>query len=38
MSVLSISVTGLSLCVEQRVDFVQEMVYWELIHKGVSFI
>ena len=38
VSVLSISVTGLSLCVEQRVDFVQEMVYWELIHKGVSFI
>ena len=32
-----ISVTGLSLCIEQRVHFVQEMIDWKLTHKGVSF-
>ena len=38
MSVLNVSATGLSLCAEQRVDFVQELwVTVELIHKGVSF-
>ena len=38
MSVLNVSATGLSLCVEQRVDFVQELwVTLELIRKGVSF-
>ena len=38
MSVLNVSATGLSLCAEQRVDFVQELwVTLELIHKGVSF-
>ena len=37
MSVLIVSATGLSLCAEQRVDFVQEMGDKELItHKGVS--
>ena len=39
MSVLNVSATGLSLCAEQRVDFVQELwVTLELIRKGVSFI
>ena len=38
MSVLNISATGLSLCAEQRVDFVQELwVTLELIRKEVSF-
>ena len=38
VSVLNVSATGLSLCAEQRVDFVQELwVTVELIHKGVSF-
>ena len=37
MSVLIVLATGLSLCAEQRVDFVQEMGDKELItHKGVS--
>ena len=39
MSVLNVWATGLSLCAEQRVDFVQELwVTLELIRKGVSFI
>ena len=38
MSVLNVLATGLSLCAEQRVDFVQELwVTLELIRKGVSF-
>ena len=38
VSVLNVLATGLSLCAEQRVDFVQELwVTVELIHKGVSF-
>ena len=37
MSVLIVLATGLSLCAEQRVDFVQEMGDKELTHKGVSF-
>ena len=38
MSVLNVSATGLSLCAEQRVDFVKELwVTLELIRKGVSF-
>ena len=38
MSVLNVSATGLSLCAEQRVDFVQELwVTLELIRKEVSF-
>ena len=37
VSVLIVLATGLSLCAEQRVDFVQEMGDKELItHKGVS--
>ena len=37
VSVLIVLATGLSLCTEQRVDFVQEMGELELTHKGVSF-
>ena len=37
VSVLNVLATGLSLCAEQRVDFVQEMGDKELTHKGVSF-
>ena len=37
VSVLNVSATGLSLCTEQRVDFVWEMGDWELTLNAVSF-
>ena len=37
VSVLNVSATGLSLCTEQRVDFVWEMGDWELTLYAVSF-
>ena len=37
VSVLNVSATGLSLCTEQRVDFVWEMGDWELTLIAVSF-
>ena len=37
VSVLNVSATGLSLCTEQRVDFVWEMGDWELTLNAVCF-